>query len=588
MDEKYLSSGKVESVSVLESSPQQYEDVIWYDPSKETRLTRIGLSLESFKRAPGPIKRDDDHTGLDAEAIAAMERETPLLPEKLKPRHVRMIAVGGSIGTGLFIGTGGALATGGPLGVLIAWMVMGFMLFNTIQAMGELSILYPVAGGFYNLSNRFVDKSWGFAMGWNYALQWAAVLPLEVTAASVVISYWDTGIPQGVWITIFLLVVITVTVFGAAAFGEEEFLSSCVKLFVASLFIMFSLIMVFGGGPKGGEYHEFVGSRYWHNPGPLAHGFKGVAAVFVTAAFSFSGTEVVGLAVTESPNPRKVMPGAIKMTFWRITLIYIVTLIFIGLLVPYNDHGLTGGGSWNARYSPFVIVVRRAGVEGLAHIVNAAICIAIMSIACSCVYAGSRTLHALGEQGYAPKAFAYVDKAGRPLFASIFVIAFGPIAYINLGPSGGVTFDWLLALTGLSTLFTWGSICYSHIRFRKAWAVQGHSVDEIPFQAAMGIWGSWSALVLIVLVLAAQFYTAIFPIVGKGTAEGFFKSYLALPIVVIMYIAGYFWKRDTMKAPRDIDLVSGRKVWDTAEQLNAERAQKALRPIHIRAWHFLF
>lgn len=147
-----------------------------------------------------------------------------------------------------------------------------------------------------------------------------------------------------------------------------------------------------------------------------------------------------------------------------------------------------------------------------------------MSIACSCVYAGSRTLHALGEQGYAPKSFAYVDKAGRPLFASLFVIAFGPIAYINLGPSGGVTFDWLLALTGLiskssplsedhdlislllglSTLFTWGSICYSHIRFRKAWAIQGHSVDEIPFQAAMGVWGSWSALVLIILVLIAQ------------------------------------------------------------------------------------
>ncbi|KAG9009416.1 hypothetical protein FRB94_012073 [Tulasnella sp. JGI-2019a] len=329
MDEKY-SPGKVESASVLGPSQHLHEDVVWYDPSKETKLTRIGLSLESFKRAPGPIKRNDDHTGMDADEIAAMDRETPLLPENLKPRHVRMIAVGGSIRTGLFIGTGGALAKGGPLGTLIAWVVMGFMLFNTIQAMGELSILYPVAGGFYNLSNRFVDKSWGFAMGWNYAFQWAAVLPLEITAASAVINYWDTGVPQGVWITVFLLVVITVTVFGASAFGEEEFMASCVKLFVTSLFIIVSLIMIFGGGPKGGEYHGFVGARYWHNPGPLAHGFKGVAAVFVTAAFSFAGTEVVGLAVTESPNPRKVMPGAIKMNFWRITLIYIVSLIFIG------------------------------------------------------------------------------------------------------------------------------------------------------------------------------------------------------------------------------------------------------------------
>ncbi|KAG9039810.1 hypothetical protein FRB95_007237 [Tulasnella sp. JGI-2019a] len=561
MDEKY-SPGKVESASVLGPSQHLHEDVVWYDPSEETKLTRIGLSLESFKRAPGPIKRNDDHTGMDADEIAAMDRETPLLPENLKPRHVRMIAVGGSIRTGLFIGTGGALAKGGPLGTLIAWVVMGFMLFNTIQAMGELSILYPVAGGFYNLSNRFVDKSWGFAMGWNYAFQWAAVLPLEITAASAVINYWDTGVPQGVWITVFLLVVITVTVFGASAFGEEEFMASCVKLFVTSLFIIVSLIMIFGGGPKGGEYHGFVGARYWHNPGPLAHGFKGVAAVFVTAAFSFAGTEVVGLAVTESPNPRKVMPGAIKMNFWRITLIYIVSLIFIGLLIPYDDIGLTGGGSFNARFSPFVIVVRRAGVPALAHVINGSICIAITSIACSCVYAGP--------------------------VASLFVVAFGPIAYINLGPSGGVTFDWLLALSGLLTLFTWGSICYCHIRFRKAWAVQGHTIDEIPFQAAMGTFGSWSALFLIFLVLAAQFYTALFPVEGKGNVQDFFKSYLGLPVVIIMYVAGYLWKHDMMKAPKDIDLVSGRKVWDTPEQLNAERAHKAAKPWYVRAWHFLF
>ncbi|KAG9009415.1 hypothetical protein FRB94_012072 [Tulasnella sp. JGI-2019a] len=126
----------------------------------------------------------------------------------------------------------------------------------------------------------------------------------------------------------------------------------------------------------------------------------------------------------------------------------------------------------------------------------------------------------------------------RPV-ASLFVVAFGPIAYINLGPSGGVTFDWLLALSGLLTLFTWGSICYCHIRFRKAWAVQGHTIDEIPFQAAMGTFGSWSALFLIFLVLAAQFYTALFPVEGKGNVQDFFKSYLGLPIVIIMYVAGY-------------------------------------------------
>lgn len=124
----------------------------------------------------------------------------------------------------------------------------------------------------------------------------------------------------------------------------------------------------------------------------------------------------------------------------------------------------------------------------------------------SCVYAGSRVLTALAETGYAPKAFAYVDKSGRPLFSVIAVLLFGPIAYVNVVAAGDTVFNWLLALSGLSTLFTWGSICLCHIRFRAAWKYNGHSVDELPFKALGGVWGSWLGLSLVVLVLIAQFY----------------------------------------------------------------------------------
>ncbi|KAG8905466.1 hypothetical protein FRB99_008907 [Tulasnella sp. 403] len=566
-DEKSSPSGKEISIS---ESVRSVSEFVWYDPSKESQWTRLGLSAESFKRAPGPIKRQADEN-LSEKGAASAERETPLLPEKFKPRHLKMMAVGGSIGTGLFIGTGSALARGGPLGVLIGWVVMGFMLFNVMQAMAELSILYPVTGGFYNLANRFVDKSWAFAMGWNYGIGWAVVLPLELTAASIVVSFWDTGVPQGVWITIFMLIVFLVALFGAEAYGEEEFFSACVKVFVAAVFIIFSFVMVFGGGPKHGDFGSFVGDRYWKDPGPLAHGAKGVLSVLVTAAFSYNGTELVGLAVTESPNPRKVMPGAVKMSFWRITMIYVVSLIFIGLLIPYNDPLLTQGGGFNARFSPFVIIVQRAGVHALAHVVNICIIVAIISIACSGVYAASRTFHALAEQGYAPKPFAYVDKAGRPLFATVFVCAWAPIAFINLGSAGPIIFDWLMAVCGLSALFTWGSICLSHIRFRRAWSVQGHHYDEIPYQAALGLPGTWCGFLLILLAIGSQLYVAISPVVGRATADSFFKTVLAIPVVIIMYIAGYIWKRETFKRAHEIDLVTGRKVWDTAEELNAER-----------------
>ncbi len=152
----------------------------------------------------------------------------------------------------------------------------------------------------------------------------------------------------------------------------------------------------------------------------------------------------------------------------------------------------------------------------------------VFSIGLASVFAGSRTLTALAETGYAPKAFTYVDKAGRPLFSTLFILAFGFIAYINLANVGTAVFDWLLALSGLSTLFTWLSICVTHLRFRRAWKVQGHSVDELPFKAVLGVWGSWAGATLLVLVIIAQFYIGLYPIGGVESEmdrlENFFRE----------------------------------------------------------------
>lgn len=187
-------------------------------------------------------------------------------------------------------------------------------------------------------------------------------------------------------------------------------------------------------------------------------------------------------------------------------------------------------------------------------IVNATICVSVLSIGLSCVYAGSRTLSALAETGYAPKIFAYVDKSSRPLFSVIAILAFGVLAYVNDAENGDIVceFDfpsssslllmivavnWLVALSGLSTLFTWLSICLCHIRFRRAWAVQGHSVEELPFRALGGVYGSWFGVILVVVVLVAQFYIALWPIGGMDSqptkvAEAFFSKPL-LPLTLV-------------------------------------------------------
>lgn len=429
-------------------------------------------------------------------------------------------------------------------------------------------------------------------MGWNYVLQWAVVLPLEITAAGITVSYWDNGVPLGAWITIFFVAIVAINVFGTLGYAEEEFWSSCLKLFVVVLFIFIALACNVGGGPKNGDYGTYVGGRYWKDPGAFANGFPGVCAVFVTAAFSFAGTELVGLAASETPNPRKTMPSAIKNTFWRITIIYILSLLMIGLLVPYNDEFLLFGGG-TAAASPFVRVLDRAKIGGINHLINVTICISVLSIGLSCVYGGSRTLAALAETGYAPKIFAYVDKSGRPLWAVIFILAWGPLAYVNLAENSSTVFAWLLALSALSTLFTWGSIMLCHIRFRKAWRVQGHSIEELPFRAMFGVTGSWIGLVLVFLVMLAQGYIAIWPVGGQSSdpnvvATNFFQVYLALPVVIACYIAGYVWKRTTPQRAHEIDLDTGRKSWYTVEQMREYRAELKAQPWWKKTYRLLF
>jgi amino acid transporter len=355
--------------------------------------------------------------------------------------------------------------------------------------------------------------------------------------------------------------------------------------------MIIALVLVLGGGPSNGMYSEYWGARTWYEPGAFANGFKGFCSVFVTAAFSFSGTELVGLAAAETKNPLKSLPGAIRQIFWRVTLFYVLGLFFVGLLVRHDDERLMGSSS-DANTSPFVITGKNAGLKGFDSFMNVVILVSVISIGVSGVYGGSRTLTALADQGYAPKIFNYVDRAGRPLFSVLFILMWGPLAYMNLASTGEVVFNWFSALSGLAALFTWGSICLAHIRFRKAWAYHGHTLDEIPFKAAGGVWGSWLGLFIIFIVLAAQFYTAVSPLglaPGKktGTAEDFFAAYLALFVVAAFWIVGYFWKRQGWLRTAQMDVDTDRRELDW-DLINKERAEIATWPTWKRLLNRLF
>lgn len=331
-------------------------------------------------------------------------------------------------------------------------------------------------------------------------------------------------------------------------------LTACVSLL--------GVVINIGGPPHGG----YIGGKYWVNPGPTHHGFKGFCSVLVTSAFSFVGTELVGLAAAETANPRKSLPSAIKQVFWRIAIFYIVALLLVSLLVPYNEPRLLGGSSTvDASASPFVIAVESIGHTVLPSVMNAVILIAVLSVGNSSVFGASRTLAALAEQSHAPRIFSYIDRRGRPSVAVVFTLMVGLLAYLADVKVYADIFDWLVAICGLSSLFTWGSICLCHIRFRKAWSDAGYNIDQIPFKSQVGVIGAYVGLAGNVLVLASQFWMAVSPVrpnnddlSTSGIVRNFFLKVMAVPIVLVFYLGHKLWYRTRVIPIHAMDIDTGR------------------------------
>ncbi|KAK4150245.1 general amino-acid permease [Chaetomidium leptoderma] len=504
-----------------------------------------------------------------------------LLARELKGRHLQMIAISGSIGTGLFVASGKALSEGGPASVLLAYLIVGVMLWCTVQALGEMAVVFPVAGSFSVYSTRFLDPSWGFAMGWNYALQWIVVLPLEIIAGALTIEYWDSSLDKAIFVTVFLIVIVVINLCGIRGYGEAEFLFAIVKVVAVVGFILLGIVINIGGTPTSG----YIGGKYWRDPGAFNNGFKGLCSVFVTAAFAFAGTELVGLAAAETANPRKSLPTAIKQVFWRITLFYIVSLTLVGLLVPYNEPRLIGATSIaDASASPFVIAIESAGTTILPSIMNGVILVSVISVGNSSVFGSSRTLAALAEQGQAPKLFAYIDRRGRPLVAILAVSSVGLLAYLANYQAHGRVFDWLLAISGLSTIFTWASTCLAHIRLRQAWAYRHRSVSDMAFRAQAGVLGSWVGFVCNVVILIAQLWVAISPLTvagGEGEAmtaseraQGFFVQCLALPVVLVFWLGHKMWFRTSFVKVEDMDIDTGRRDFGRLGIIKAQEEEE--------------
>ncbi|VVT54541.1 uncharacterized protein SAPINGB_P004127 [Magnusiomyces paraingens] len=480
---------------------------------------------------------------------------------ELKQRHVSMIALGGTIGTGLFIGTGSALGDAGPVGALIAYLFMATIVYSLAQSIGEMSTFIPITGSFTVFCTRFVSPALGASIGWLYWFCWAIAYAIELSIVGQVIQYWTFAVPLAAWIGIFFVVISLLNYFPVKVYGEIEFWASSIKVIAIVGWLIYALCMVCGAGETGP-----VGFRYWRNPGPWGPGilasnkntgrFLGWLSALVNAAFTYQGIELVGLTAGETENPRKTVPRAINRLYIRICVFFIGSIFFMGLLVPFNDPLLSSDESYVAS-SPFIIAIVNSGTKVLNHIFNAVILSTILSAANSSVYIGSRILYALGSSGVAPRHFTWTTTNGVPVIGVTVTSLIGLLGFLSVSDGSTNAFNWLVNISTVAALLAWAGISFSHIRFLKALKYHGIERAELPFKGKGGAGYVWYALICVICITIIQGFTTFWNFNGSD----FIAAYISLFIFIFLYVLFQFviFRGPLLQAPEDIDIFTGRR-----------------------------
>ncbi|KXS93681.1 hypothetical protein AC578_3182 [Pseudocercospora eumusae] len=408
------------------------------------------------------------------------------LERGLKSRYIQFLALGGAIGTGLFVGFGAILSTVGPAPLFMAYLSMMFVVWIVMNDLAEMVTYLPLKGiSIPYFVNRFVESSLAFGDGWNYWYAYAILVAAEATAGAIIIEYWTASVSAGVWIAVILVVILLLNIVEVAFFGEAEFCFASIKLITILGLIILGVVLFFGGGPS----HDRLGFRYWTYqdeygafkeymaPGNTGK-FLAYWTAFVRAGFAFiTSPELIALAAGETVAPRRNIPKAAK----RFVLL----------------------GASNASASPFVIGIQNAGIEGLNHVINAAILTSAWSAGNAFCYSGSRILYSLALSNQAPAIFKRTTRFGVPNTSTI---------------SGFIA--WIVALI-------------TYIRFRQA-MIFNKMLDVLPFRTPLQPYASYFMVFLISLLPLTNGFQVFFP--SEWNVSNFLAAYVTLPIFLALYL----------------------------------------------------
>ncbi|EPQ29220.1 uncharacterized protein PFL1_03507 [Pseudozyma flocculosa PF-1] len=465
-----------------------------------------------------------------------------------------MIALGGSIGTGLTIGTGGGLATSGPVSLTLGFLFMGIICYAVMAALAEMGTYMPHDRGFPGYATQFVSPELGFAVGWAYYLKYTLAQANNLNAAAYIIEFWSPGVNGGVWIAICLCLMVTINYFGAKSFGRVEYLLGWVKVATMAMLICINIVLFFGGGPT----HDRIGFRNWTNGTAfLEFKAKGAAGRFLgfwqalgSGLYAYMGTELLSIAVGEAANPRKAVPSAIKKTVFRITFFYIFNVALLGLVVPARDPLLRAANKakLSATASPFVVALEIAKIKGLPHLLNALFLFFVVSAAISDQYIAIRTLYSLSATGQAPAVFSRTNRRGMPMWSLLASSLISCVAFINVASGGAKLFKYFVSSLTIIAALAWISILTTYLRFHHCLRVQN------PYL-------SWVALSVTALVMISRGWVAFVP----WDHVTFILTYIGLAWFLVMLVAYKLVMRSKIVPARLVDLTPPELIDDYAQ-----------------------
>ena len=492
-----------------------------------------GEPTRTKERQPQPATG----TAADPTAQAQQNDEQGGLERKMETRHLTMISLGGVIGTGLFLSSGYTIHQAGPLGAIIAYAIGSVLVYFIMLSLGELSVAMPYAGSFHLYAKRFIGPGTAFTIAVLYWLNWAVALASEFTAAGLLMQRWFPHSPAWVWSAAFIVVVFLLNILSVRLYGESEFWFASIKVFAIIAFIIIGLLAMFGAIPIAGYDHAPMFENFYSD-GWLPNGVLPIFSTLLTVVFAFSGTEVVGVAAGETKDPSKAIPKAVHTTVLRLAIFFIGSIAVMAALIPWHKSGVDA--------SPFVLVFQSIGMPFAGDIMNFVVLTAVLSASNSGLYASTRMVWSMGNEGMIPRWFAKTNRRGVPMLALCAAMAGGLLALLSSVIAASTVYLVLVALSGLSAVVVWIAIAYCQIVFRRRWLESGHSTSELKYRTPGYPYVSWAAFIL----CTASFVLVIFDV------EQRFALVAELVFIVACYGAYFLqqWVRKRKKATEADDL----------------------------------